>query len=184
MTKFKTKELEHCYHTILNNFPKLKVYNRQKLQERLKDIELPDILSNNHESFYQELNIFNCGTINITWNIEKLLQYEPNECDFEYHTVRELKTIIDFNAPQTREVFNEIKLGLKSQNKRDYIVLAMLPGFPKFLIIDGNHRVLEKINNLDYNFKCFMLADKRVLSFLEPNSRQFIETIYWLNTII
>ncbi len=184
MTEFKSQEMQQFYYTVTNNFPGMTTVNKKQLKNMLESIELPESPQKNYETFFHDLNINGCGTIKITWNIEKLLQYEPTDQDYKYYTVRELLSLIDFDAYQTREVLSEIKLGLKSQQKKDYIVLGMLPGFPRFSIVDGNHRVLEKLNDLDYTFKCFMLADDRVLDFLEPNSKQFIQTIYWINSII
>ena len=52
------------------------------------------------------------------------------------------------------------------------------------LIIDGNHRILENLNNPFLSFKCYVLADETILDYLEPNSRKFAEFIYYLNQLM
>ena len=69
-------------------------------------------------------------------------------------------------------------------NRADFITLATFPGFPKLVVIDGNHRVLENLTNPLFTLKCYILKDKTILNYLEPNSRKFAEFIYYLNELI
>ena len=180
MNDFKTKVIEKYYDMHLKQYPILNSY-KDELRNMLVNIKLPDNPSCGYETFYQELDLWGCGTVPITWNIEKLLTYAPDDSDFEIHKVSELLTLIDFNSKPVREVMAELLPKGNIKHRGKYIIIAILPGFPGAIIIDGNHRVLEERSNPNHTFKCFMLGDKRVCDFLEPNSRKFIESIYYIN---
>lgn len=184
MVTFKNKATERFYFQALNMIPGMqRSENRIKLENMLPDITLPDIPLINKEFYEQSLEIFDCGFITITWNVDKLLSYTPTQMDFEMHSVRQLLMLMDYNSQQVKDVEWDISHGILSKHKKDYIVIAILPGFRDPVIIDGNHRVLERKRELDYQFKCFFLADERVLDFLEPNSRRLIEAIYFIDSV-
>lgn len=176
--------LNKFYKNIVTQYPNISLTDKEWLKKELSGITLPDKPSIFYETFVGELHIEGCGTVEVTWNIGKLLQYVPKQGELVIFPEKELLKLLDFESGQVKETLQEIRNGEMSKQKKDYIVLAVLPGFPSLVIIDGNHRVLEHINDMDYLFKCLIIDDKRVLDYLEPNSRKFIEIIYKLNEII
>ena len=180
--EFKTPILEKWFDMLLQQYPILQE-KEHELRNMLKDIELPD-KHPAYEHFYNDLHLEGCGDVTVVWNIEKILSSKPKITDLEKHTVQELRTLIDFDDHNIKEVITGLLPKGRMKHRADFITLAMFPGFPKFVIIDGNHRVLENLTNPFFSFKCYMLGNENVLNYLEPNSRKFAEFIYYLNKLV
>ena len=180
--RFKTPILEKWFYMFLQKYPTLQK-KENELKNMLKGIDLPD-KHPSYEHFYNELHLDGCGNVIVVWNIEKILKSKIQNTEFEKHTVQELKTLIDFNDYNVKEAINKLLPKGIIEHRADFITLAMFPGFPQLVIIDGNHRILENLNNPFLSFKCYVLADETILDYLEPNSRKFAEFIYYLNQLI
>lgn len=181
-SEFKTPILEKWLYMLLQQFPILQG-KEYELRNILKEIELPD-KHPSYEHFYHELHLEGCGDVTVVWNIEKILASTPQITDLETHTVQELRTLVDFDNHNTKEVMNGLLPKGEKKHRVDFITLAIFPGFPQFAIIDGNHRVLENLTNPFLSFKCYKLGDATILNYLEPNSRKFAEFIYYLNKLV
>lgn len=180
--EFKTPALEKLYYMLLRQYP-IPDSKKNELKRRLADISLPD-RHPAYEHFYHELHIHDCGTVTIVWNIEKIIKSNPKDTALEIHNVQELTSLIDFSDHNIKEMMSGLLSKGKMKHRADFITLAVFPGFPKFTIIDGNHRVLENLVNPSFEFNCYMLGDETILDFLEPNSRKFAEFIYYLPELV
>lgn len=181
-SEFKTPILEKWLYMSLQQYPTLQG-KEYELKNILKEIELPD-KHPSYEHFYNELHLEGCGDVTVVWNIEKILTSKPRNTELETYTIQELKTLIDFNNHNIKEVMNKLLPKGRMKHRADFITLAMFPGFPQLVIIDGNHRILENLTNPFLSFKCYILADETILNYLEPNSRKFAEFIYYLNKLV
>lgn len=180
--EFKTPILEKWFYMLLQQYPTLQE-KEYELKNKLKEIELPD-KHPAYEHFYHELYLEGCGYVTVVWNIEKILTKKLQNTELETHTIQDLKALIDLNDHNIKEVMNELLPKGTMKHRADFITLAMFPGFPKLVVIDGNHRVLENLTNPFLSFKCYILTDKTILNYLEPNSRKFAEFIYYLNELV
>lgn len=179
---FKTPLLEKLYFTLLESYPVLSNY-KNPLYKKLKDIELPDKPPVG-QYFYHKLFFYNCGTIPITWNIDKIINDNPDKFVCNYYEIQKLIKIIDLNSAETQELISTLLPKGIVHHTSDIVILASFPGFPYITIIDGNHRVLENRNNLSLKLKCYELYDDIILDYLEPNSRKLAEFIYYFLHLI
>lgn len=179
--EFKTPILEKWFTMLLQQNPIFQK-KEQKLRNMLKVINLPD-KHPSYEHFFNELLLTDCGNVTVVWNIEKILASKPKDTDLEILTIQELKTLINFEDHNIKEVMSKLLPKGKIKHRADFITLAMFPGFQEYVIIDGNHRVLENLANPFSTFKCYILEGEIVLDYLEPNSRKFAEFICYLSEL-
>ena len=178
---FKTPSLKNWADLYLSN--NLNLYSKKdELYALLSDIELPDPHPN-YEHYYQYINLFDGSSITIVWNIDKILS-ESSIIPKEKHSVYELSSLIDLSDIAVKNELKRLKPKGYIKHKSDLIVLALFPTVSDFTIIDGNHKVLENIDNPHYVFDCCILGDDIMLKYLEPNSRKFAEVIYYLQTLL
>lgn len=180
--EFKTPIFEKWFNMLLWQYPILQE-KEQELKNMLKEIELPD-KHPPYEHFYSELHLGDCGDVTVVWNIEKILADKSKITKFETYTVQKLMSLVDFNNHYTKEVMMGLLLKEKVKHRAEFITLAMFPGFPQFVIIDGNHRVLENLANPSFPFKCYTLEGEAILDYLEPNSRKFAEFVFYLEKFV
>lgn len=182
MSYFKNKTILKLYNKMMSEHPVLQKHSQQ-LFSLMSDIELPEP-TRCGETYSQNLYIDGCGQVEVSWNIDALLKFIPFPYMIEHHTVRELLTLYDFSEPLNEELLlTTLPLGTFS-HKSNKIYLAIFPSFPDIHIIDGNHRLMERIKEPEYVFECVILSDERVLDFLYPNSRKFAYSLYFVSNVV
>lgn len=67
-------------------------------------------------------------------------------------------------------------------HRNSFVTIAHIPAMNDDILIDGNHRVMETVRRgRDDDLPIVYLADERMLEFLYPESRKFVEGLFFIS---
>lgn len=181
MSAYKTPCLQKWLNYIIIKYPFL--HNHiSELELITKDIELPDKKIFVNEFFLHTINLYGGVSIQITWNIDKVIRDAPI-LPYKEQTVSELLKFINFDSNSVQETLSTISFHTRSKHKTNIVFLALFPNLTSiYTIIDGNHKILENMNNPDKVFNCRIITADNVLEYLAPESKKFAKLMYQLDS--
>ncbi len=184
---FKTPALFNLLAFFENKYPQ-KINIIRTYYSKLCDL---DLNCNNRyyafETYQQVINLITGEDIYIIWNIDKIIEYGKNNNIIPKPTsTEEILASGCFMQESFESIFTKV---LANQNfnfphKVDYIIIAGLPYFDGYTIIDGNHRFCEALIAKKKSINCVVLNPQYANMFLLKDSQKFIEIFVELACLV
>lgn len=179
---YKTPILKDFYKELSVSVGGIKQY-LSRINDMLKNIDLrKDALNVRGEVYQQEIILMEKYSVSIWWDIDKL--HSSMVSGFTRISLTRLFQMLGENT-QAFDKYQAEKIVYGYPHSSDYITLVYLSPLGDYTLVDGNHRVLERLtrNEYSYTFKCLLLQDEACLSFLYPESRKLISLLIELKHI-
>ena len=178
---FETPSVERFCYWLIARFPQLNPFQKEIFQHFSK-VYFPDIPIPCHECFGHFLEFDGLPKeIYIIWDIEKLISYRPSFDMFGYALTSQLLPLQRKNVGADRTLYNFNAISLSHSHRSPFLTIVHIPAMNDDILIDGNHRVMEAVKRgRNDAFPIVYLTDERMLEFLYPESRKFIEGMFFI----
>ena len=182
-TTFITPALKNFLNTLCKQYP-----DKAEYIESLSDqFACLDLSCQNHiqtqETFQQTLNLLTGDTVYLVWNVDDIIHdLQKNHQTPNLVSIKSMMAHPAFVKNDWSELLDKVsKSKFPFTHKTDYIILAQLPFFDGFFVIDGNHRIGESIIMKKDIIKAILLQADDAYKYLQSDSKRFIELIREIN---
>lgn len=187
--EYKTPELKNMLLDICSQFP-IHADKIMKFEKAMSKINLNAHVRND-ETFRQIINLNNGCTIELTWNINKIIKYAKyHPQNFNTDSPFDIYNSPNFNftSAVTTSTINAVKFSIKNNityiHKIPYIIIAQLPFVTGYCIIDGNHNFFEALLTNKSHITYFLITDDECLPFLQKESQKYIRLCKRIQRVI